>query len=84
MGKVVDRHDKPRMAVLAIGWFEIAGYYYESFLPYIKFASDSAQIYAAVAKHAAVQALNVVGINIRMAYNISGMLASSFQPEIQD
>ena len=81
MGKQIAKNDYPRQAVLWMGWFEIFGYYFECFLPFFRISSERARTYILVAKHAAIQVINFAAINIRMAYNISGMLSSSFQPE---
>ena len=81
MGKQIAKNDYPRQVVLWMGWFEIAGYYFEALLPYVTMSSERSRTYVLVAKHLAIQAMNFAAINIRIAYNISGMLSSSFQPE---
>ena len=80
-GKQVAKNNLPVQQILAIGWIEIAGYYFESFLPYIPMSTERQRTYIVIGKHVLIQALNFVAMNIRLAYNISGMLASSFQPD---
>lgn len=82
-GKYVSRDDYPRIAVLAIGWFEIMGYYYETFLPFIpeNILTNKAQKVALIAKHMAINTLNTVKMNILIGFNIAGMMSSSFQPK---
>lgn len=90
-GYGISRQDYPRMAVWRIQWFELLANFFESFfslwqptqnnglsLPEIK-SRVSFQTFVVASKLFSVQVLNLIGINIRMAYNISGMLSSSFQ-----
>lgn len=81
-GNGISRMDYPRMAVWGIGWFELIAMYFDTLIsiPTPKtLGVVSLQTYSVVSKLFLVQALNFVGINIRMAHNISGMLSSSFQ-----
>lgn len=91
-GKQIAKNDYPRQTVLWIGWLEIFGYYFDSFLPFIKqtdltnptrnqMLSERIRTWIQIGKHIGIQALNGIAVDIRMAYNISGMLSSSFQPD---
>jgi hypothetical protein len=82
-GLGISPSDAPRMAVWQIGWFELFGMFFEPIISLFNAKSlnlASLQTHSVVTKLVSVQFLNFVGINIRMANNISGMLSSSFQP----
>ena len=81
-GLDVARNDYPRMAVLALGWFEIMGYYFEAFLPFVPdaFLPNEVKKFILIGKHLAINAMNAVKNNILIGFNVVGMLSSSFQP----
>ena len=86
MGKDVAPHDNPRQAVVAIGWFEIFGYYFEALLPFVPGKAFGPQgelvkKYILISKHAAINVANAIKNNIMIGYHIVGMLSSSFQPK---
>lgn len=86
MGKDVAPHDYPRQAVVAIGWFEIFGYYFEALLPFVPGKAFGPQgelvkKYILISKHAAINVANAIKNNIMIGYHIVGMLSSSFQPK---
>jgi hypothetical protein len=91
-GKQIAKNDYPRQTVLWMGWIEIFGYYFDSFLPFIKktdltnptydqMISERLRTWIQVGKHVGIQLMNGLAVEMRIAYNISGMLSSSFQPE---
>ena len=82
MAKGIAPDDIPRKEVIALGWIEIVGYYFEGFLPFVPnvFVGEMVKKYVLIAKHVVINVVNVIKNNILIKNNIVGMLSSSFQP----